>query len=810
MKEQKDIIQSVTKADKGLLERIETRSPIIEDQYRMYRGADNAEEPIRLREYWRAIRKRLWLVVGIALLMTTITAVYMARRPDIFQAKARVQVDPEVANPDLVGNDRPMTMNSLDSSAHFNTQLQVLSSSSLLRRVIKELNLESTPEKVLGKSGENKSTLQSILITLGLASKAKPQETSGAVPVATSPAMASNEDLAEAKRLSEYVEAIQKKLKVEPWRENRATVKETRLIDIYYEHTDPNFAALLVNKIAELFTRSNNERRNKTSRTTNDFLKERVAAIQAEIKRDSEDFQRRTANAGILRIDENSTIVLERLQGLNKQLLDSEEKRKNAEAQYNAAKRSPEALQSLAEDNTNARNYINLQKARIEEAKKDRERLLVENTEEWYEVKEKEREIAALTKDLEDYRERAKRSMEENLRTSYLQAQEQERKVKSDYSAQYNQALAQNGSEIGIKLLQQEIENKKVILENLYKQQRENDVVAAGTENNVNVVDAAVPPDEPIAPRRLTMVILSFLASLMFGCGLALFLEFLDDTIRTTEDVENTLRLPAIGVIPSIDSVPRRKLLVAGKNNDENESTIGRGEVLITNDKRSSLAEAYRSLRTSVLLSTAGHAPKSLLITSSVPSEGKTTNAVNTAISLAQTGAKVLIIDADMRRPRLHNIFQVTNGEGLSTILSSDYDEAETLDIIQHEETTGLYILPSGPVPPNPAELIGSEQMIKLMRLLEKNFTHVVVDSPPIASFTDGVLIASMVDGVLLVVHAGKSSRQVVKRSKQLLQDVGAKVFGIVLNNVDLKSQDNHYYYQSHYYQSLYDNADQD
>jgi capsular exopolysaccharide synthesis family protein len=209
------------------------------------------------------------------------------------------------------------------------------------------------------------------------------------------------------------------------------------------------------------------------------------------------------------------------------------------------------------------------------------------------------------------------------------------------------------------------------------------------------------------------------------------------------------------------------------------------------------------------LLSTAGHAPKSLLVTSSLPSEGKTTTAINTAISLAQTGAKVLIIDADMRRPRLHSVFNISNAEGLSTLLSSEFADQDILNVIEYDEESRLNLLSSGPIPPNPAELIGSEQMANLLKMLQNNFTHVVVDSPPIASFTDGVLVASMVDGVILVVNSGKSSRQVVRRSRQLLQDIGAKIFGVVLNNVNLRSQDNYYYYQSYYHRDNYRHDDE-
>jgi capsular exopolysaccharide synthesis family protein len=188
-------------------------------------------------------------------------------------------------------------------------------------------------------------------------------------------------------------------------------------------------------------------------------------------------------------------------------------------------------------------------------------------------------------------------------------------------------------------------------------------------------------------------------------------------------------------------------------------------------------------------------------VTSSQPAEGKTTTAVNTALILAQTGANVLIIDADMRRPRMHSIFDLEKQQGLSTILASKMSEAEMLSLIGQHEQSGLFLLPSGAVPPNPAELLGSEEMHRLMAALKANFNHIVIDSPPIASFTDSVLISPLVDGVLLVVHGGRVSRGIVRRSRQMLQDVGAKIFGVVLNNVTLQRDDYYYkYYYNHYY----------
>ena len=224
-------------------------------------------------------------------------------------------------------------------------------------------------------------------------------------------------------------------------------------------------------------------------------------------------------------------------------------------------------------------------------------------------------------------------------------------------------------------------------------------------------------------------------------------------------------------------------------------------------DNSSPLAEAYRHLRTSVLLSSAGRAPKTVVVTSCVPSEGKTTTSINLAVTLAQTGARVLIIDGDMRRPSVHAAFGAENKRGLSNLLSNDLSEAEMLLLVQQEKESGLYLLTSGPVPPNPAELVGSDQMRKIIFELSKTFDHIVIDSPPVASFTDGILLAAISDGVILVIHANECSRKVVQRSKQSLLDVGAKVLGVVLNRVNLRSTDYHYSYR--YYSNYYNKDDE-
>jgi capsular exopolysaccharide synthesis family protein len=793
-------------------------------RYPSYREAQPSVG-LQLADYWRAIRKRLWLVIGIAVLLTTLTAIYMARKPNIYQATAMVQVDLEQNNPDLVTDDRRRPVSNPDPS-YFNTQLQLLRSDGLLRRVVKEHNLDENTEFLQAKSESSISPWRSILRSIGLATDDKKERAAGDSKIGES-SLASSEEIAEAVRLSPFVDIVKRNLEIDPVREAQVTVKDTRLIQLSFRSSNPELAAYVVNSIAETFTNVNQEKRSGTSRKTNDFLQERIASLQTDIQNDEQKLLNLTQGAGILKTDGEQTIVIDRLSGLNKALLEAENERKNAEANYLSVSNSPEKVQALAEAEiarftTEQENNIRALQSdtlkKIADLKNQRIEKLQLYEEGAPELKQIDAQImsyedaidgavAKFQKQLESYRQRATKMILENLRTKFLQTKDKEEKIRADFNKQYDEAQGQNQSAVNIKLLQQNIDTNKGFLENLRKQVSGNDIAAQGSDNNISVIEIAIPPEVAVSPRRLTTVIAALFLSTLFGMGLALFLEYLDDTIKSTEEIENYLQLPALAAIPTIDSLPKRKLLLVGSDGEEEPSPVS--PLLISADSRSALAEAYRHLRTSILLSTAGHAPKSLLITSSLPSEGKTTTATNTAISLAQTGARVLIIDADMRRPRLHSVFGVENGIGLSTLLSSEIGEREIAGAIKQDERSKLFLLTSGPIPPNPAELIGSEQMSRLMKMLQHQFTHVVVDSPPIASFTDGVLIASMVDGVILVVHAGRSSRQVVRRSRQLLQEIGAKVFGVVLNNVNLNTKDNYYYYQSYYHRSSYTSSDE-
>ena len=767
-------------------------------------GAEGAESEVNLLDYWRAIRKRLWMVIGVTALITTLASIYVARKPDVYEASSRVQVDLE-NNPMYAGKTTPYIYSPVNDPAYFNTQLQILTSPGLLRRVVKTLDLEHNQGFLRPQSAQPHSTWKTIMQMWGVRGPEKKDESKQPkeLPLTASMAPAtSSEDLAEAKRLAPYVAALQGGLKVDPVRESRGGLyKETRLIDISYQHGDPATAARITNAVADTFVRANLEKKNETNTSTSEFLSRRVAELQTQIRADEEKLVSYAKSNQILSLDASQNTVVERLAGLNKQLLEAENERKMAEAEYTAAK-APGAAGALAE--ANGKDIADAQ-SKLADLKQKRAQLAVDATDEAPEMKEIDQQIAELQKHLTEMRSHSTSTLLTNLETRYRQTLAREEALRKSFNQQKSETVTQNEAAINYRILQQEIETNKGLLDSLLQRSKENDVVLAGRPNNISIVDYAVVPDYPVGPARMRSVMLAFVLALALGVGLALFLEYLDDTIHSTDDVEKFLRLPALAVIPAMGGVSRRRLFSSATAlQKRNGNNGGNPELLLKVNGRSALAESYRQLRTSVLLSTAGRAPKTLLITSSLPGEGKTTTAVNTAISLAQTGASVLIIDADMRRPRLRSIFDLPEREGLSSILSSEMNPQDMLNAIAKDATTGLHVLTSGPIPPNPAELLGSDQMRKLIGVLSAPFTHIVIDSPPVSSFTDGVLIASMVDGVLLVVHGGKSSRGVVRRSRQLLLDVGAKLLGVVLNNVSVRSNDYYYYYQRYYQQSYY------
>jgi len=397
-------------------------------------------------DYVRLVRKHIWLVIGITVLIPTLVALYLSRKPDIYEAQARVQVDLENTNPllgDMSKNGPVILSNETNDPAYFNTQLQILTGPGLLRRVVKQMDLEHNPD-FLGNSPRNERSYWWQRL-FGLDQKKDPDQKDtnpNEVKLSSSSSTTPGDDLVEAERLSDYVDALQGGLKVEPVKETRLTVRETRLIDISYRSTDPRLAANIVNAIGTTYVLSNLEKKTETSNTTDTYLRKRIVELQSVIRTDEERLINYAKNHQILSLDGKQNTVVERLEGLNNQLLVAENERKLAEAAYHASQQ-PGAAEALAEGGSSANRDMptatNLSAdaaTKLMDLRQKRAQLLVENTEKWPEVKEIDKQIAVLEKQIQDARTRAKTVVTTNLATRYRQALATDQSLRQAYDQQ--------------------------------------------------------------------------------------------------------------------------------------------------------------------------------------------------------------------------------------------------------------------------------------------------------------------------------------------------------------------------------------
>ena len=733
-----------------------------------------ANEPTQLREYLFVVLKRKWLILSLCLVVTSLVAVQMFRQPSIYQAESTIRIEQKKNNV-LLGKE--FVLNAQPDANFWGTQIKLLQSPVLARQVAVTLDLQHNPTFFGGQSQG------------GLFTSIKRMFSGDRPKSKALPATQTNLEIVDAEQIRDEL-SPEELAALEPYEdmiignEQVDGIVGTNLFTIKYRHTDPEMAQKIANTLADVFKENNLARSTANSTKAEDQLAREIAELQGKIRTQTETLFNYAREHNLpLTTDSALNVEGQRLVDLTKQLLDSQNKRNTAEAVYKSALNAPDKL-SIPEVLKSSR--VGAIRDRISLLKERREALKVTYTDKWPEVQK----LNVTLKPLEEELNRLVDEVILGLKGDYEAAIAHENSIRLMYNSQRATTSQQTRDQIEMAQFNQTLETDKQRLATLLAKKRDVEVALGDKGNEVSVETYSRVPKAPIGPARVRNIMIAFLLSLVAGIGLAFLLDFLDDTVKSVDDIDRYVHLPALAMIPASrgDRV-RLKGGIAGASGPETAA------LALVDDVRSPVAESYRHLRTSLLLSSAGQPPKTILVTSSQPSEGKTTTAINTAYMLAQTGAEVLIIDCDLRRPRLHAQFEVSNARGLTTWLSGEKD----LDgIIQScARTPNLRILTSGPVPPNPAELLGSDEMRRLLMQLSERYAHIIIDSPPAISFTDASILSTMVDGVMLVVHGGRSSRAVVRRAKQQLLDVGAHIFGVVLNNVKLETQD--YYYQSYY-----------
>lgn len=745
-------------------------------------------EPTHLREYLSVVLKRKWLILTLVLVVTTLVMIQTYRAPNIYEATTQIMIEPKQQS--VLETGKGLVINSQSDPAYWNTKLKMLENPALARQVILTLDLQNNSAFW---EGQSQTTIASSLRRIF----ARDKKPAAIVSPAVSPGITvvtgedeKNLQLSpeELERLEPYEDTLAANLIVEP-------EVGTSLVNLHYKHTDPELAQKIVNTTADIFVANNFEHDTSGSAKSSQLLAKEIAELQIKIKGAEEKRLNYARNNNLpLTDDPGGNLPQERLMQISKNLLEAENATKNMRARYEAAARepNPNAIPEVLENKRTQELRL-----KLDTLKEKRAELLVTYTDKWPGVIKIDEQLRQVEANLNQ----APKEIVSSLKSNYDAALNKENSLRRDFQQAQGQTSLQSQAQIELSIIKQDLETNKQYYNTLMQRYRELQISNNDKPNNVSVANYSRLPRAPVGPPRMRNVLIAFLLSLAGGIGLAFLLDYLDDTLKSVNDIDRYIHLPTLALIPASRS---ERLHLRGRSSasggDGNESTA----LALINDVRSPIAEAYRHLRTSLLLSSAGQPPRSILVTSSQPSEGKTTTAVNTAVMLAQTGVEVAIVDCDLRRPRLHAHFGMPNAQGVTNYLSGETNLDALLQ--PYDKLPNLKLLTSGPVPPNPAELLGSDEMRKMLNHLTERFTHVIVDSPPTISFTDASILSTMVDGVVLVVHGGRSSRAVVRRARQQLQDIGAHLFGVVLNNVKLESQD---YYYGGYYSSYY-SADED
>lgn len=568
-------------------------------------------------------------------------------------------------------------------------------------------------------------------------------------------------------------------------------VRSSRLIQVSYTHPDPRLSTEIVNTLVRTFIEENFRTKYESVTQTSDWLSKELADLQLRVQTSEEKLVRYQKDHSILGIDEKQNIVTAKLDELNKELTVAQTDRIQKESNYKMGMAGDST--SFAKLPTEGTSSL-LDKLREKEADLNTQYALA--TTQFGSGYPKVLELSNQVRQVRAEIASEKIRMQSRLRDEYSGAAERERLLTSAFDEQKKQANQLNENSIEYSVLKRDADSNRQLYQSLLQRLKEAGVTAGLRSSNIRVVDIARVPTSPITPNIPRNLALGLLLGLGGGIGLAFVLESLDRSVRDMEQATAISTLPALGMIPlqvSTNGDSRKRLNAVSIGEEPSDSLA-----LVTYARpKSEAAEAYRALRTSILLSAFGTPPKVILVTSPLPQEGKTTISANSALVLAQRGSRVLLIDADLRRPGLERMLGIRSKGGLSTLISG-VDKEEDV-VVPFTKVPNLWILPAGPIPPQPAELLGSNIMKEHLARWRDEFDHVIIDTPPCLSVTDAVVLSPEVDRVLLVARSGQTTKLALRRACDLLIQVNARVMGVVLNAFDLRSADSYYYYGARY-----------
>ena len=702
-------------------------------------------------KHWKPAIAIAILVAG-AMMYQTYTTVPM------YRAQARVQIEEEqVAQADF----KEAYLTYSDPEPYYQTQYRILRGRDLARRAARRLKLETVPE--FNGQGPQKPALTRFVES----AKAKVMAPfrDEVVPEAPRPQPAATADE------NAYVDGLLGRVAVEP-------VRGSRLVDIYFVAADPEFAARAINVLAEEYVAQNLEFRLQNTDKTLQFLTQEVAKQEQLVQASQRMLAEYRENQNALSLEDRSNVVGARLTQVNDAVARARTSRIQREAIYNQVVNAndPANVSAVA-----ASGFVQQLKARIVDLERDRVRLAERYLPQHPEMQKINLQLTDANRQLQAEVQK----IIDGIKTDYQQAQEEERQLSADLENQKAQAADLSRKNVDYSLLEREAESAQQVYQSLLQRENELRVANNSRANNVRLLDRAEVPGGPFTPDTRRAWMMALLFGLGAGIAVAFGIDYLDDTVKTPEDITWRLRLHFLGLVPKVHG-DRHPLLSGPVPHD--------------------FGEAFRALRTAIVAASPGERTRIIAMTSTQPLEGKTTTAANMALALAIGGARVLLIDADMRRPSLHRALRLANDKGLAELLTG---KARMREVVQRCGDPNLLVISAGQTPPNPSELLGGDRMKAFLQQLNGGpFDWVVVDTPPVLAVTDAVILAPMVDSLAFIIGAEMTRWRLAERAIETLQTGHPRAVHAVLSRVDFDR--NRYYYSRYYghqYKSYYAEA---